>query len=162
MKNLVIFLLFAVSLRGADNTYSSITKRNAFELTGEKPIAILPPVREILAPSIFLTGITRWKGTNKVHLVLRKAGESDKFVSLRINEKQYNVELKKVLEDSVLIEANGSNKLLSFKTNGLPTIVTKAPAAKKTPQSGQRQIKSDIDQNERRRQYDEWRKSRER
>jgi type II secretory pathway component PulC len=157
MKNLVIFLLFAVSLRGADNTYSNITKRNAFELTGEKPIAILPPVREILAPSIFLTGITRWKGTNKVHLVLRKAGESDKFVSLRINEKQYNVELKKVLEDSVLIEANGSNKLLSFKTNGLPTIVTKAPAAKKTSQSGQRQIKSDIDQNERRRQYDEYR-----
>ncbi len=157
MKNLVIFLLFVVSLRGADNTYSSIAERNAFELTSEKPIAILPPVREILAPSIFLTGITRWKGTNKVHLVLRKAGESDKFVSLRINEKQYNVELKKVLEDSVLIEANGSNKLLSFKTNGLPTIVTKAPAAKKTSQSGQRQTKSDIDQNERRRQYDEYR-----
>ncbi len=225
MKNLVIFFLFAVSLRGADNTYSSIAERNAFELTSEKPIAILPPVREILAPSIFLTGITRWKGTNKVHLVLRKAGESDKFVSLRINEKQYNVELKKVLEDSVLIEADGSNKLLSFKTNGLPTIVTKAPAAKKTSsssrysrdkkevkkeekkisppsveaqivtvpsrrsqvdpriiekgleylsrmeegekrdyllkrmeslQSGQRQIKSDIDQNERRRQYDEY------
>jgi PAB1-binding protein PBP1 len=127
-----------------------------------------------------------------------------------------------VLEDSVLIEANGSNKLLSFETNGLPTIVTKAPAAKKTSsssrysrdkkeekkssppsvkaqvvtvpsrrsqvdpriiekgleylsrmeegekrdyllkrmeslQSGQRQIKSDIDQNERRRQYDEYR-----
>ena len=227
MKNLVIFFLFAVSLRGADNTYSSIAERNAFELTSEKPIAILPPVREILAPSIFLTGITRWKGTNKVHLVLRKAGESDKFVSLRINEKQYNVELKKVLEDSVLIEADGSNKLLSFKTNGLPTIVTKAPAAKKTSsssrysrdkkevkkeekkisppsveaqivtvpsrrsqvdpriiekgleylsrmeegekrdyllkrmeslQSGQRQIKSDIDQNERRRQYDEYRR----
>jgi type II secretory pathway component PulC len=226
MKSFVIFLLFAVSLRGADNTYSSITKRNAFELTSEKPIAILPPVSEILAPSIFLTGITRWKGTNKVHLVLRKAGENDKFVSLGKNERQYNIELKKVLEGSVLIEANGSNKLLSFKTNSLPTIVTKAPAPKKTSsssrysrdkkevkkeekkssppsikaqvvtvpsrrsqvdpriiekgleylsrmeegekrdyllkrmeslQSGQRQIKSDIDQNERRRQYDEYR-----
>ena len=230
MKNLVIFFLFIVSLHGADNTYSSIAERNAFELTSEKPIAILPPVREILAPSVFLTGITRWKGTNKVHLVLRKAGESDKFVSLGINERQYNVELKKVLEGSVLIEAGGSKKLLSFKTNGLPTIVTKAPAAKKTPsssrysrdkkevkkeekksfpsikaqvvtvpsrrsqvdpriiekgleylsrmeegekrdyllkrmeslQSGQRQLKSDIDQNERRRQYDEWKKTRER
>ena len=157
MKNLVIFLLFVVSLRGADNTYSSIAERNAFELTSEKPIAILPPVREILAPSIFLTGITRWKGTNKVHLVLRKAGENDKFVSLGKNERQYNIELKKVLEDSVLIEANGTNKLLSFETNGLPTIVTKAPTAKKTSQSGQRQTKSDIDQNERRRQYDEYR-----
>ena len=29
-------------------------------------------------------------------------------------------------------------------------------------QSGQHQIKTDIDQNERRRQYDEWRKKRER
>jgi hypothetical protein len=29
-------------------------------------------------------------------------------------------------------------------------------------QSGQHQIKSDIDQNERRRQYDEWKKRRER
>jgi len=230
MKNLVIFFLFAVSLHGADNTYSSIAKRNAFELTSEKPIAILPPVSGILAPNVFLTGITRWKGTNKVHLVLRKAGESDKFVSLGINEKQYNIELKKVLEDSVLIETNGNNKLLSFETNGLPTIVTKAPVVKKTSsssryprdkkevkkeekksspsikaqvvtvpsrrsqvdpriiekgleylsrmeegekrdyllkrmeslQSGQHQIKSDIDQNERRRQYDEWRKSRER
>ena len=231
MKNLVIFFLFAVSLHGVDNTYSSIAERNAFELTSEKPIAILPPVSEILAPSVFLTGITRWKGTNKVHLVLRKTGETDKFVSLGINERQYNIELKKVLEGSVLIEANGSNKLLSFETNGLPTIVTKAPAAKKTSsssrysrdkkevkkeekkssprppkpqvvtvpsrrpqvdpriiekgleylskmeegdkrdyllkrmeslQSGQHQIKSDIDQNERRRQYDEWKKRRER
>ena len=227
MKNLVIFLLFAMSLHGADNTYSSIAKRNAFDLTSEKPIAVLPPVNEILAPSVFLTGITRWKGTNKVHLVLRKAGETDKFVSLGKNERQYNIELKKVLEDSVLIETNGNNKLLSFKTNGLPTIVTKTPAAKKTSsssrysrdkkevkkeekkssppsvkaqvvtvpsrrsqvdpriiekgleylsrmeegekrdyllkrmeslQSGQHQIKSNIDQNERRRQYDEYRR----
>ena len=227
MKNIVIFFLFVVSLHGADNTYSSIAKRNAFELTSEKPIAILPPIREILAPSVFLTGITRWKGTNKVHLVLRKAGESDKFVSLGINQKQYNIELKKVLKNSVLVETNGNDKLLSFETNGLPTIVTKAAAAKKTPsssrysrdkkevkkeekksspspikaqvvtvpsrrsqvdpriiekgleylsrmeegekrdyllkrmeslQSGQRQLKSDIDQNERRRQYDEHRR----
>ena len=131
-----------------------------------------------------------------------------------------------MLEDSVLIETNGSNQLLSFKTNGLPTVVTKTSAAKKTSsssrysrdkkeekkssppsvkaqvvtvpsrrakvdpriiekgleylsrmeegekrdyllkrmeslQSGQRQLKSDIDQNERRRQYDEWRKRKE-
>ena len=229
MKNLVIFFLFVVSLHGADNTYSSIAERNAFELTSEKPIAILPPVREILSPNVFLTGITRWKGTNKVHLVLRKAGETDKFVSLGINQRQYNIELKKVLKNSVLIETNGSDKLLTFKTNGLPTVVTKTPAAKKTSsssrysrdkkedkkeekkssppsikaqvvtvpsrrpqvdpriiekgleylsrmeegekrdyllkrmeslQSGQRQLKTDIDQNERRRQYDEYRRRR--
>ncbi len=230
MKHFLIFLLLTAPLYGVDNPYSTITERNAFELTSKEPAPILPPIEEILAPNIFLTGITRWKGTNKVHLVLRKAGETDKFVSLGKNERQYNIELKKVLEDSVLIETNGSNKLLSFKTNGLPTIVTKAPAAKKTSsssrysrdkkevkkeekksspsvkarvvtvpsrrpqvdpriiekgleylsrmeegekrdyllermeslQSGQHQIKSDIDQNERRRQYDEWKKRRER
>mgnify|MGYP003656179584 CR=1 FL=1 len=223
MKYFLIFLLLTAPLYGADNPYSPITDRNAFELTSKEPAPALPPVEKILAPSVFLTGITRWKGTNKVHLVLRKAGENDKFVSLATNERQYNIELKKVLEDSVLIEANGSNKLLSFKTNGLPTVVTKAPAAKKTSsssrysrdkkeekkssprppkpqvvtvpsrrpqvdpkiiekgleylskmeegdkrdyllkrmeslQSGQHQIKSDIDHNERRRQYDEYRR----
>ena len=227
MKCFLIFLLLTVPLYGVDNPYSPITERNAFELTSKEPAPILPPIEEILAPNVFLTGITRWKGTNKVHLVLRKAGETDKFVSLGKNERQYNIELKKVLKDSALIETNGSDKLLSFKTNGLPTIVTKAPAAKKTSsssrysrdkkedkrdekkttsqppkaqivtvpsrrsqvdpriiekgleylsrmeegekrdyllkrmeslQSGQRQIKSDIDQNERRRQYDEYRR----
>ena len=227
MKHFLIFLLLTVPLYGVDNPYSPITERNAFELTSKEPAPILPPVEKILAPNVFLTGITRWKGTNRVHLVLRKAGETDKFVSLRKNERQYNIELKKVLEDSVLIETNGSNQLLNFKTNGLPTIVTKASAAKKTSsssrysrdkkevkkeekkssspsvkaqvvtvpsrrsqvdpriiekgleylsrmeegekrdyllkrmeslQSGQHQIKSDIDQNERRRQYDEYRR----
>lgn len=226
MKCFLIFLLLTVPLYGVDNPYSPITERNAFGLTSKEPAPILPPIEEILAPNVFLTGITRWKGTNKVHLVLRKAGETDKFVSLGKNERQYNIELKKVLKDSVLIETNGSNKLLSFKTNGLPTIVTKAPAAKKTSsssrysrdkkevkkeekksspsvkaqvvtvpsrrsqvdpriiekgleylsrmeegekrdyllkrmeslQSGQHQIKSNIDQNERRRQYDEYRR----
>ena len=226
MKHFLIFLLFAGSLYGVDNPYSTITERNAFELTSKEPAPILPPIEEILAPNIFLTGITRWKGANKVHLVLRKAGETDRFVSLGKNERQYNIELKKVLEDSVLIETNGSNQLLSFKANSLPTIVTKASTAKKTSsssrysrdkkeekkssppsvkaqvvtvpsrrakvdpriiekgleylsrmeegekrdyllkrmeslQSGQRQLKSDIDQNERRRQYDEWRKRKE-
>ena len=132
MKHFLIFLLLTAPLYGVDNPYSPITERNAFELTSKEPAPILPPIEKILAPNVFLTGITRWKGTNKVHLVLRKAGETDRFVSLGKNERQYNIELKKVLEDSVLIETNGSEQLLSFKTNGLPTIVTKAPAAKKT------------------------------
>ena len=32
----------------------------------------------------------------KVHLVLKLVGEPDKFVSLSIDEKQYNIELKKI------------------------------------------------------------------
>ena len=228
MKKLLL-ILFAASLHaGETNTYQSITKRNAFELTSETPRPILPPVSEILSPSVFLTGITRFNGIRKIHLVLRKAGEPDKFVSLAINEKQYNVELKKIYKNSALISNNGSEQLMSFENNGLPTIITKPQPAKKesssrysrdrkesggkkeekkstpaTPkphvvqvpsrkpkidpriiekgleylsraedsekkeyimkrleslQSGQSIIKSDIDKNERRRQYDEWRK----
>jgi len=227
MKKLLL-IFFAVSLHaGETNTYQSITKRNAFELTSEIPRPILPPVSEILRPSVFLTGITRFNGIRKIHLVLRKAGEPDKFASLAINEKQYNVELKKIYKNSALISNNGSEQLMSFESNGLPTIITKPQPAKKESsskyskdkkesskketkrtassppkphivqvpsrrpkidpriiekgleylsrsedsekkeyimkrleslQSGQSIIKSDIDKNERRRQYDEWRK----
>ena len=227
MKKLIL-ILFAVSLQaGETNVYESITKRNAFDLTAGQPKPILPPVAEILKPSIYLTGLTHFRGVRKVHLVLRRAGESDKFVSLAIDEKQYNVELKKINKDSALISNNGNEELISFENNGLPTIVTKTPVKKvlmqrtskdkkesskkeekrsapakahivqvpsrrpkidpriiekgleyisrsednekkeyimkrlESLQVGQHKIKSDQDQNERRRQYDEWRKRRE-
>ena len=231
MKKLIL-LFFAVSLQaGETNIYESIVKRNAFDLTAGQPKPVLPPVAEILKPNIFLTGLTHFKGVRKVHLVLRHAGEPDKFVSLATNEKQYKVELKKINKNSALISNNGKEELVSFENNGLPTIVTKAPVKKvlmersskssrgresskkeekksaPTPpkahivqvpsrrpqidpriiekgleyisriddqekkeyitkrleslQSGQHKIKSDIDQNERRRQYDEWKKRRE-
>ena len=224
----IIFSGILAHLYGEEtNRYQIISKRNAFELMSETPKPILPPVSEILRPSVFLTGITRFNGIRKIHLVLRKAGEPDKFVSLAINEKQYNVELKKIYKNSVLISNNGDKQLMSFKNNGLPTIITKPQPAKKESsskyskdkkesgkketkrtapnppkphvvqvpsrrpkidpriiekgleylsrsedsekkeyimkrleslQSGQSIIKSDIDKNERRRQYDEWRK----
>lgn len=227
MKKLLL-IFFVVSLHaGETNIYQSITKRNAFELTSETPRLILPPVSEILRPSVFLTGMTRFNGVRKIHLVLRKAGESDKFASLAINEKQYNVELKKIYKNSALISNNGNEQFISFENNGLPTVVTKPQPTKKETsskysrdkkgsskkeekksaptspkphvvqvpsrrpkidpriiekgleylsraedsekkeyimkrleslQSGQSTIKSDIDKNERRRQYDEWRK----
>ena len=135
MKKLIL-VFFAISLHAEEtNIYNGIITRNAFELTSKAPTPSLPPVKKILAPNILITGITRWNGTNKIHLVLRKAGELDKFVSLGINEMQYSIELKKIFKDSALISANGSHQLLSFKTNGLPTIVTKAPTTKKTSSS---------------------------
>ena len=231
-----IFIIFTWIFLGTNhhlnseetNKYQQITKRNAFELVGEAPKPALPPVSEILKPNVFLTGITRFNGNQKIHLVLRKAGEPDKFVSLATNEKQYNIELKKIYKNSALISSNGNEQLMSFENNGLPTIITKPQSAKKEPsskysrdrkenggkkeekksaptppkphvvqvpsrgpkvdpriiekgleylsrtedsekkeyimkrleslQSGQSIIKSDIDKNERRRQYDEWRK----
>ena len=88
---------------------------------------ILPPVSEILAPNVYLTGITRLNGVRKAHLVLRKTGDPDKFVSLAANERQYNIELKKILEDSAYISTNGQHRLLSFEKHALPTIITKSP-----------------------------------
>ncbi len=229
---LIIFCLITgvlSSIRGQEtNTYQEITERNAFNLTSELPKPVtLPPVSKILKPNVFLTGITRLKGVRKIHLVLRKSGEPDRFVSLALNENQHNVELKKISKDSALISNNGQQETVSFKNNGLPTIITKTttPSSKsksssrdkkdekkeskrsttstpranvvkvpsRTPridpriiekgleylsntddkekreyimkrleslQDGQRRIKSDQDQNERRRQYDEWRRSR--
>ena len=233
MKKLVLLFFVASLQAGETNTYESIVKRNAFDLTAEQPRLILPPVTDILKPflkpSVYLTGLTHFKGVRKVHLVLKRVGEPDKFVSLSIDEKQYNIELKKISKNSALISNNGQDELLSFKNNSLPTIISKAAPQKEsssrssrdrresskkddkkstpTPvkahivqvpsrrpqidpriiekgleylsktddnekkeyimkrleslQSGQHKIKSDQDQNERRRQYDEWRKRRE-
>ena len=229
MKKLIL-LFFAVGLQaGETNVYESIVKRNAFDLTAGQPKPVLPPVAEILKPNVYLTGLTHFKGVRKVHLVLRPIGEPDKFISLATDEKQYNIELKKINKNSALILNNGHEELMSFENNGLPTIVTKAPAKKElmqrtsskssrgskkeekksapapakahivqvpsrrpqidpriiekgleylsktddnekreyimkrleSLQTGQHKIKSDQDQNERRRQYDEWRKRRE-
>ena len=231
MKKLLL-ILFAVSLHAEEtNVYQAIVERNAFELTREQPKPTLPPVAEILRPSVFMTGMTYFNGVRKIHLVLRKTGESDKFVSLAADEKQYGVELKKIYKNSALVSNDGASQLLSFEKNSLPTIITKAatrsskssekdrressgrrssdspkrastaPSRPPQPQvvtvpsrrskadpriiekgleylskmedgerkesllkrmeslqSGQNHIKSDIHQNERRRQYDEWRK----
>ena len=136
-KILLLFLAFVFNAYGGtnENPYQKITERNAFELTDKEPAPPLPPAEKILAPNIFLTGISRWKGTNKVHLVLRKTGEPDKFVSLGVNEKQYDIKLKKILRDAVLVSTDGNNKLLSFENNGLPTIITKPATAKRSPSS---------------------------
>ncbi|HIB43864.1 MAG TPA: hypothetical protein EYO37_07860 [Nitrospina sp.] len=127
MKPILILLALALSAYAEENPYEAITERNAFDLTDKKPTPTLPPVKKILAPSVFLTGITRIDGIKKVHFVLRKTGDPDKFVSLATDEKQYNIELKEILEYSAYISNNGETTLLSFEKNSLPTMVTKAP-----------------------------------
>jgi len=136
-KILSLFLAFVFNAHGEtnENPYQKITERNAFELTDKEPAPPLPPAEKIVAPSIFLTGISRWKGTQKVHLVLRKTGEPDKFVSLGVNEKQYDIELKKILLDSAIISSDGDDQLLSFEKNGLPTVITKPAATKRSSSS---------------------------
>jgi len=156
-KTLLAFLVFVLCTNSkaaaGENPYESITKRNAFKLTDKEPAPPLPPAEKILAPSIFLTGITRWKETQKVHLVLRKTGEPDKFVSLVANEKQHNIELKKIFQYSVLVFVDGGDKLLSFEKNGLPTTVTKLIKTENPERISE-------DSDERKKRYEEYRRSR--
>ena len=133
-KLLLLITFFAVSVSAQEaKQYQLITKRNAFELMSEAPKPILPPVSEILRPNIFLTGITRFNKVRKIHLVLRNPGEPDKFISLAINEKQYNIELKNIYKNSALVLNNGSQQLVSFESNALPTIVKKPAPTKESP-----------------------------
>jgi len=133
---ILCFLGAASPLEGQEtNLYQKIAKRNAFGLTTEQPKPVLPSVAEILKPNLYLTGITRFKGVRKVHLVLKRAGEPNKFVSLAINTKQYNIELKKINKNTVLISNNGHNELLSFENNSLPTIISKAAPPKRESSS---------------------------
>ena len=129
---LVLLLVFGcISLTGGEtNSYQSITKRNAFDLTASLPVLTLPPVSNILSTDIFLTGISRLNGVRKVHLVLKRIGEPNKYVSLVADQKQYNIKLNKILDNSVEITKDGVPTLLSFEKNGLPTIATKAPVKK--------------------------------
>ena len=151
MKKLIL-LFFAVGLQaGETNVYESIVKRNAFDLTAEQPIPVLPPAAEILKSNVYLTGLTHFKGVRKVHLVLKRAGEPDKFVSLATDEKRYNVELKKINNNTILISNNGQDQLVSFENNSLPTTIIKT--APPTPPKKE--------SSERKRQYDEWKKRRE-
>jgi len=160
MKKILTLLLLAFALgvsadtNKVENPYLSIVKRNAFELTDSLPVPILPPATNILAPSVFLTGITKINNVRKVHLVLRETGAPDKFVSLAKDEKLYNIELKKILEDSAFVLNNENNELLSFKANSFPTTITKLPP--KPPKSSGKDKRSD----EAKKRYEEWKKRR--
>lgn len=218
-----VFLSLIIALNGqGTNTYSSIVNRNAFNLTEEKEASVLPPATNILSGDIYLTGITKLNNVQRVHLVVKRLGASDKYVSLLEKQIKEGVRLERIGLNNAFISDNGRYKLLSFKKHALPSIVSKSSMPKimqrgddkknskkelrkleprasivKVPsrrptidpkiiekgleyisrsednekrdyimkrleslQSGQSNIKSDIDQNERRRQYDEWKKRR--
>ena len=138
-----------------ENPYLRINERNAFNLTEPLPVSTLPPATNILAPSVFLTGITKINNVRKAHFVLRKTSGPDKFVSLSTDEEQDNIELNKIFNNSVSITNNGVPILLSFEKHGLPTVITKKPAPKLMERSrysrdskGGRDSKSDKEKKE--------------
>ena len=104
-----------MGVQAEKSPYEAIVERNAFDLTGEKIKPILPPVSEILAPNLFLTGITRHGKIKKAHLVLKgKPAMPSHFLSLSKGEKKHDVELLKIEGDSVLVANSGTKQLLTF------------------------------------------------
>ena len=122
MKRLFL-LLFSVTLVAEENSYSSISTRNAFELTE----MILPPASEILnlieTPKIelFLTGVTRLRGETKVHLYSKDL--PNKYLSLKAGEQSGGVKVLTISRDAVKVVNDGTEQVLTFASNRLKTTV---------------------------------------
>ena len=180
----VFFLVLTVF---GENPYNGIVERNGFELTADKPTQILPPLPTLPIADVYLTGIARKDKIYTAYMVIKDKTQN-KFLGLRAGEKKDGVEVMKIMKDTVFISYNGILQELTFEQNGFPSIFTKAAAKQNTKdkreERGERERSSSSSQraskapsrpsgpqvvtvpsrdtNERRRQYDEWRKSRER
>ena len=126
MKRL-LFILFASSVVAENNSYQTITERNAFALVEESvakvqlpPVVIKPPVK------LHLTGIMKYQGLTNVFLYSKDLPK--RFLTL--NHKKpvdSGIELLSVKGSQVKIINNGIAENLSFETHRLPTVMGPAP-----------------------------------
>ena len=150
----ILFFLLSISVVADENPYSSIIKRNAFNLTEG-----LPPASEILdkieTPKIelFLTGVTRWRGETKAHMYSKDL--PNKYLSLRAGEQSGPVRVLSISRDAVKVINDGDEETLSFAFNSLKTTVV---STKGKPTAVKKDDSKESDRDKRRRQYDEWRK----
>ena len=153
----ILFFLLSISVVADENPYSSIIKRNAFNLTEG-----LPPVSEILdkieTPKIqlFLTGVTRWRGETKAHMYSKDLPH--KYLSLKVGEQSGLVRVLSISRDVVKVVNDGDEETLSFAFNSLKTTVV---STKGKPTAVKKDDSKESDRDKRRQQYDEWRKRRE-
>jgi len=156
MKRLFL-LLFSVAIVADENPYSSISERNAFELTEG-----LPPASEILDKietskiQLFLTGVTRWREETKAHMYSKDL--PNKYLSLRAGEQSGPVRVLSISRDAVKVVNDGNEETLSFAFNSLKTTHF---STKSKPTVAKKDNSEESDSDKRRRQYDEWRKKRE-
>lgn len=126
-------LIVALNSQGT-NTYNDITERNAFNLNElgrlEKAVKVLPPVTNILSGNIYLTGITRLNNKRRVHLVIKRLGSTNKYVSLLEKQSKDGIRLERVGLNNAFISDNGRHKLLSFEKHALPSIFSKSSVPK--------------------------------
>ena len=128
-----VFLSSAETVQSIENPYLTISKRNAFNLTGEPPpgpkTAPEPPKSE----DIKLTGIYRHEGVERAALALidtkKKAAEPPKYLQLAAGEKKDGIEIVSIdkATGKVTIKEFGELRGLSFKEDGFKTSVSKAP-----------------------------------
>ena len=150
----ILFFLLSISVVADENPYSSIIKRNAFNLTEG-----LPPASEILdkieTPKIqlFLTGVTRWRGETKAHMYSKDL--PNKYLSLRAGEQSGPIRVLSISRDAVKVVNDGDEETLSFAFNSLKTTVL---STKGKPTAVKKDDSKESDRDKRRRQYDEWRK----
>jgi len=152
----ILFFLLTISVIAEGNPYSSIIDRNAFELTEG-----LPPASKILdkveTPNIqlFLTGITRWNGETKAHMYSKDL--PNKYLSLRVGEQSGPIRVLSISRDAVEVVNDGAEETLSFAFNSLKTTIV---STKGKTTVAKKDNNEENDRDKRRRQYDEWRKSR--
>jgi len=152
----ILFFLLTISVIAEGNPYSSIIDRNAFELTEG-----LPPASKILdkveTPNIqlFLTGITRWNGETKAHMYSKDL--PNKYLSLRVGEQSGPIRVLSISRDAVKVVNDGDEETLSFAFNSLKTTIV---STKGKTTVAKKDNNEENDRDKRRRQYDEWRKSR--
>ena len=87
-----IFMSFVDTVRPIENPYLTISKRNAFDLTGEPPPAPKTAPEPPKSEDIKLTGIYRQEGVERAALALidtkKKAAEPPKYLQLAAGEKR--------------------------------------------------------------------------
>tara|TARA_Y100001973_G_C5139252_1_gene302043 strand:+ start:295 stop:987 length:693 start_codon:yes stop_codon:yes gene_type:complete len=126
MKKLILIFI-ASSVLGQNNSYQTITERNAFGLAEENAVKVdLPPVVLKSPVKLHLTGIMKYQGLTNVFLYSKDL--SKRFLTL--NHKKptdSGIELLSVKGSRVKIMNNGVIENLSFETHKLPTVMGPAP-----------------------------------
>ena len=128
-----IFMSFVETVRPIENPYLTISKRNAFDLTGEPPPAPKTAPEPPKSEDIKLTGIYRQEGVERAALALidtkKKAAEPPKYLQLAAGEKKDGIEIVSIdkATGKVTIKEFGELRGLSFKEDGFKTSVSKTP-----------------------------------
>ena len=127
-----VLLSSAETVRSIENPYQTISKRNAFDLTGEPPPAPKAAPEPPKSEDVKLTGIYRHDGVERAALALidsKKKAEPPNYIQLAAGEKKDGIEIVSIdkATGKVTIREYGELRSLTFKEDAFKTSVSKAP-----------------------------------